>query len=687
MVRMSRVRQRRLLLHQKRQNSRNRKKAAAAVVGSLTAAVPQNSSAALNVLQDINNDFDYMMDNLNNINAYDAAQELVAEAMRNAALAQQYLDEAKLACNEAEENLLQAKDNQQEAEAIAADKERELNEARARRMELTKQAIASQQAVADYLPIWYEAQAQLQQCVDVQEAAAVNRPAAPSSVQEGWSASDEQRAQWIQEAWAEVGYESNRLPEIEARFGTSASTNSTAQEEAERAQAELDAYWDRMAELENETDAAREYFDAVSEQLDALKEQQSEAEEAEAEARHEIIELQIELAQDQQDVRDCIQDVAICTQERDEAIANRQAAQTDLDAANNDVILAKFGLLHFGEGMGAQKGIEYYNWQGQNGISGHQLYMDMSFYWSKNNYDFSLSNAYAVSATGLPNGDMSGLTDTTVTGMYTNKHPVYDVRYGFEANLPTGDSRISANAVVPDYLGRVSRLGEGWNIAPRLEVIRHLDKYTSMAWRTSYALRGAYDEDYDGVTGSVHPGNQWNNELEYLHTDSKRQYMLKFNYANNIDKAFVSGTANDYSFTEGDALGMRGYYRSWFTPRDSWGTYLAWTFDKGTIYDNGQAPGSGLHRLYYGGGYFHQFDTRKQFRIFANWLRADGESYDPLTRINSSTGRRFSVSMGYDWRMDEKNSLSIDVERAILRQQGDANYRSWGILLNYNRSF
>ena len=48
---------------------------------------------------------------------------------------------------------------------------------------------------------------------------------------------------------------------------------------------------------------------------------------------------------------------------------------------------------------------------------------------------------------------------------------------------------------------------------------------------------------------------------------------------------------------------------------------------------------------------------------------------------------RFSVSLGYDWRMDDKNSLSLDMERGILRQQGDANYRSWGVMLNYNRSF
>ena len=358
-----------------------------------------------------------------------------------------------------------------------------------------------------------------------------------------------------------------------------------------------------------------------------------------------------------------------------------------MDEAHKDEDLARFGLLHFGEGMGAQKSLEYYSWQGPEGRSGHQLYSGNSFYWSKNHYDFSLSNAYVMSNTGLAGGEMSGLTDTSLTAMYTNKHPVYDVRYGLEVNLPTGSSRTNNNAVVPDYLARVSRLGEGWNFMPRLEVVRHLDKYTSMTWRGSYSFRGAYEEDYDGLTGNMHPGNQWTNELEYLHTDKKTHYMLKFQYTNNSDKSSISGTANDYSFTEGDGLGVRGYYRSWFTPKDSWGAYGAYTFDGGTAYDNGLAPGSGVHRLYYGAGYFHQFDSKRQLRLFANWLRADGESYDPLTRLTSASGRRFSVSLGYDWRMDDKNSLSLDMERGILRQQGDANYRSWGVMLNYNRSF
>ena len=97
--------------------------------------------------------------------------------------------------------------------------------------------------------------------------------------------------------------------------------------------------------------------------------------------------------------------------------------------------------------------------------------------------------------------------------------------------------------------------------------------------------------------------------------------------------------------------------------------------------------GAIVHCHHYGGGWFHRFDDRRQLRLFANWLRAEGAAYDPLTRQSYSSGRRFSVSLGYDWRLDDRNSLSLDVERAVMRQQGDANYRAWGVMMSYNRSF
>lgn len=688
-MRMTRSRHRRLLRRQAPGYHKGKRIAAGMLIG-MSAALPMKAQAALTVLHDIKSDFDYMEDSFSNIKALDAAKEYVAEAENNVALAQQALLEAEEACLEAAQSRSQAMESQKHAQSQMSESQKELQETKARRVKLTRQAIAAQQAVADYLPTWYEAQAELQHRVDVQEAASWNRPSGAAGYgSSAMSESENQRAQWIAQAWAEAGYESNRLPEIEARFsGGGSSADAEAAEAAAAAQAELDAYWERMAELEAATDSAREYFDSVSEQLDSLKDRQQEAEEAEADARQDVLYLETELGQNQQYLREADQEIENAELYVQEAEASRQQANEDLEAAIQDMVQARYSLQHFGEGMGVQKTLEYYNWQGSGNRSGHQLYSGNSFYWSRNNYEFTLSNGTVMSHTGLENGNMSGLTDTTISAMYTNKHPIFDVKYGLEINLPTGSSRIHPNAIVPDLLARVSRLSEGWNFTPRVDVTKHIGKYTSWHWRSSYSLRGAYEEEYDTGIGTVHPGDQWSTELEFLHTDAWQQYMVKLQYINNDNKSVITGLDNENAFVEGDNLNARAYGRFWFTPKDSWALYTIWSLDKAAVYDNeAYAGGSGIHRLYYGAGYYHQFDNRQQLRIFGNWMRSTGAAYDPLAHQSYASGRRFSVSLGYDWRMDDRNSLSLDLERAVLRQQGDANYRSWGIMLNYNRSF
>ncbi len=683
-MRMTRARHRRMLRRKAPGYHKGKRIAAGMLIG-MSAALPLKAQAAMTVLHDIKSDFDYMEDSFSNIKALDAAKEYVAQAENNVALAQQALQEAEENCLEAAENLSLAQGSQKEAREIVAQSQQELQATKARRVELTKEAIAAQQAVADYLPTWYAAQGELQQRVDVQEAAALNRPAG-SYGERVMSESEAQRAQWIAQAWAEAGYESNRLPEIEAQF--SGGNTAADAEAAAAAQAELDAYWERMAELESATDSAREYFDSVSEHLDDLKAQQQEAEEAEAETRQEVLLLETELGQNQQGLRDANQEADDAQRYVQEAEANRQQANEDLDAAIQDMVQARYSLQHFGEGMGMQKTLEYYSWQGAGNRSGHQLYNGNSFYWSRNNYEFTLSNGTVMSNTGLENGNMSGLTDTTISAMYTNKHPIFDVKYGLEINLPTGSSRTHYNAIVPDFLARVSRLSEGWNFTPRVDVTKHIGKYTTWHWRSSYSLRGAYEEEYDDGIGTMHPGDQWSTELEFLHTDAWQQYMMKLQYVNNDSRSVVTGLRNDNGFVEGDNLNARAYGRFWFTPKDSWALYTIWSLDKAAVFENTDiASGSGIHRLYYGAGYYHQFDARRQLRIFGNWMRSTGEAYDPLANQNYASGRRFSVSLGYDWRMDDRNSLSLDLERAVLRQQGADNYRSWGVMLNYNRSF
>lgn len=690
-MRMSRVKRRQFKLQQKREQLYCRKKAAAVVLAGLTAGAPLKADAVtFTVLHNIHGDFDYMENNLARIKNLDLAEFYAGEAAKNMSLAQYYLDEAKMVCHAAAENLRMAKENQRQAETWVKELEASLTEARENRIQLTERAIATQQALADYLPVWYSAQAELQKRKDVRQAAVMEisewgvETTGSTAVMK--SQQERQRAEWIEAAWEEAGFENNRLPDLEMQFEglETGGETITGGHMYLRKKQMAEAYWKRMAELDAYVGEAQEYFDSVSSHLDQLKEICRATEEQESEARRWITEMEIELDKNRQYALNYRRDVEICQEEQLKA----NKAYFQVMVARNDSVEAaseaEAALQHFGDWSGAQKTLEYYTWRGA--ARGHQFYTANSYYWSGCQRELFVSNADVYSDTGLPDGEMNGFTDTQVTGMYTNKHPVYDVKYGLSVNLPTGESRLHNNAVVPDYLARVSRLGEGWNFTPRLEVTRHIDKYTDLKWRSAYSFRGSYADSLDDLTSVVNPGDFWSNELEYIHTDDKKQYMMRLWYTHS-GQSFLSGAVNNYSFQDGDGLAGMGYYRNWFTPRDSWGAYMICSFDQAVDYDDGSTGGAGLHRLYGGVGWFHQFDARRQLRLFANWLRLEGDAYEPLTKQVYSSGKRFSVSMSYDWRMDDKDSLSIDLERAVMQQHGAAGYEGWGVMVSYNRGF
>lgn len=222
-MRMSRGKRRQFKLQQKREQLYCSKKAAAVLLAGLTAGAPLKADAVtFTVLHNIHGDFDYMENNLARIRNLDLAELYAGEAAKNMSLAQQYLDEAKKVCHAAAENLRMAKENQRQAETWVKELEASLIEARENRIQLTERAIASQQAVADYLSVWYSAQAELQTRKDVRQASLLEISEwgveSTGSTAEVKSHQERQRAEWIEAAWEEAGFENNRLPDLERQF-------------------------------------------------------------------------------------------------------------------------------------------------------------------------------------------------------------------------------------------------------------------------------------------------------------------------------------------------------------------------------------------------------------------------------------------------------------------------------------
>lgn len=438
----------------------------------------------------------------------------------------------------------------------------------------------------------------------------------------------------------------------------------------------------RIAAIDAWVKEAQNYHTSASRHLEELQSSCQAAEAYEAEAHRRIQILEKELAKNKQYERQYRQDVETCKKNKATVEKSYVRAVQERDECIKRVEKAKEALKNFGDWASVQKTFEYYTWKGSSG--GRQFYTPHSLYWSGNRWDVFIHNAYVYSDTGLPNGKMSGFTDTVVSGMYNNRHPLYDVRYGLSVNLPTGESRVHDNAVVPDYLARVSRLGEGWIFTPRLEVTRHIDKFSDLTWRGAYSFRGSYADSKDSPESRAHPGGLLSNELEYIHTDQTTHYMGRLYYTVN-GKGSVDRRDYHSKFREGNGFAALGFYRKWFTPRDSYGAYAILSLDQPTSYYYGGTSGSILRRTHGGVGWFHRFDAKRQLRLFANGLWLNGSAYDPLTKQTYASGRRASVSLTYDWRMDSWSSMFFELERAIMHKENTDTCQSWGLVVGYTR--
>ena len=111
-------------------------------------------------LHDVYGYYSYMMDVKDEIASYRAAKEALAQAKKDLADAQQNLADAKAGVADAAANLTQAKSNLHDAEEQLAAVKNALAAAEALSAQRTQEAIAAQQAEADYAPQVYAQRAQ-----------------------------------------------------------------------------------------------------------------------------------------------------------------------------------------------------------------------------------------------------------------------------------------------------------------------------------------------------------------------------------------------------------------------------------------------------------------------------------------------------------------------------------------------
>ncbi|AEC01112.1 hypothetical protein [Selenomonas sputigena] len=632
------------------------------------------SAASHDALHDVYGYFSYMMNVRDEIRSHRAALAALAEARADVESARANLVEAQEATRDAAANLALAIQNLRAAEEHLAAVRKALASAEEASALRTEEAIAAQNAEADYAP---EVEAQRTALESLyREADNLSRAAGTTDGE------NPDREKAVARILAEVGYEQNRIVDAQRMVEEALA--------AERGTTP-DAAGAKLAAVSSEVDAAQAQLDAMEAQLDALTALREQAEDAERDARELVADYTQEAQASETDLAESRKNKAEAETYDAEAKAWALQAADEQKAAERRLLQSEHDLAYFGEGAGAETGVEYYTWRGER--AGHQLYLPLSYFSrthaGKTKLDYGISAGYVKSHTGFDSG-VSGLTDTQASVTIHNEKPRTSVHYGLSVNLPTGESKIYQRAAVPEGLARFTDFGAGWQFIPSVEVTHRISERDRLTGRFSYAVRGGYDYSKEVPNAHVSPGNIFAQEIEYLHAGDKKSYMIQL-YHNSTENAVQDAVDTDsrtitgkMHYRDGDDWELRFFYNQAVSAKDEVRFYAIYALTEAA---KGIASQE-VARQYYGLGLRHRVSDKLTWQIMAHYQNVS-TTYDPLrTALNTGNGfKRCSLIAGLAWKASERKNLTFQVERYVRSDVGGAGYNGWGAALWYQQSF
>ena len=632
------------------------------------------SAASHDALHDVYGYFSYMMNVRDEIRSHRAALAALAEARADVESARTNLVEAQEATRDAAANLALAIQNLRAAEEHLAAVRKALVSAEEASALRTEEAIAAQNAEADYVP---EVEAQRTALESLyREADSLSRATDTTGGE------NPDREKVVARILAEVGYEQNRIVDAQRMVEEALA--------AERGTTP-DAAGAKLAAVSAEVDAAQATLDAMEAQLDALTALREQAEDAERDARELVADYTQEAQASEADLAESRKNKAEAETYDAEAKAWALQAADEQKAAEHRLLQSEHDLAYFGEGAGAETGVEYYTWRGER--AGHQLYLPLSYFSrthaGKTKLDYGISAGYVKSHTGFDSG-VSGLTDTQLSVTIHNEKPRTSVHYGLSVNLPTGESKIYQRAAVPEGLARFTDFGAGWQFIPSVEVTHRISERDRLTGRLSYAMRGGYDYSKEVPNAHVSPGNIFAQEIEYLHAGDKKSYMVQL-YHNATSSAVQDAVDTDsrtitgkMHYRDGDDWELRFFYNGTIAPKDDLRFYAIYALTEAA---KGIASQE-VARQYYGLGLRHRVSDKLTWQIMAHYQNVS-TTYDPLrTALNTGSGfKRRSLIAGLAWKASERKNLTFQVERYVRSDVGGAGYNGWGTALWYQQSF
>jgi hypothetical protein len=354
----------------------------------------------------------------------------------------------------------------------------------------------------------------------------------------------------------------------------------------------------------------------------------------------------------------------------------------------------------------------YYNWNDELGNRGNQFVMPLTVTYSKGNFDAGLRTAYIRSqfrgnlildglVIGKREGDVSTLSDTSLSLAYTMKRSKFPVRFNLDLNLPTGKATLEGdekNAIMDGALVQQTRFGEGFNLAPGISVSHAFSPNDVLGFGVSHIVRGKFDPNGDVVNDEINPGNETVATLQYQRSGKKSLLMggLIYTHYGTTTRGDVdyyrSGDRLDLNLTgvfqvsTQNRLQLSGRY---FTqaPNDVV-NFFTGSIQKEEANSNGRS-------LYLSADWGLALDKqqRNTLHFLADYLNVNSNSYDPINDLFNAGRNKFSLGLGYDYAFSKSTRVSIQAkwfgltDKATLVTQQDVKSNGISLYTSLNYKF
>lgn len=327
---------------------------------------------------------------------------------------------------------------------------------------------------------------------------------------------------------------------------------------------------------------------------------------------------------------------------------------------------------------------EYYSWNASDGSKGSQFVIPIEYFASHGYNEFGFSTGYVNTSTKYPEEDiMNGMRALEVHYGRRNPHKRYTLKYNLDMSIPLGESRTNRRALSDDLVA-VTRLNEGFNVGPSIDIERRDGEENIWRAGVGYNFKGDYKYSKENPGFEVSPGNALDGYLNWTHAEDDHQ--MRFGV-----EGIFNGKSNENGtrYREGEQRLYKAMYNKCLNEKSDVMAYF-WVRENGsnTYYTHPFSSGGGKSRVrYYGLEYKFKLDENRAWFIRNNNMLSTGTYNDVLTGETINGRKKHTLGVGYKIKLASDETLSLNADYFWMKDKDTGkDYDGAEFMVFYNRS-